>query len=120
MLEAPSSVASENESARRIGDVQFMRQTVHRIEQDMSDECVCRDLQLFKLAQVLQVACLSLSKTDMLAHIARNKFFFQPFNLPKFYCNPLGGPSVYTSNVRYTYKTTLKLAKVSELEVGTF
>ena len=45
---------------------------------------------------------------------------FQPFNLPQFYCNPLGGPSVYTSNVRYTYKTTLKLAKVSELEVGTF
>ena len=45
---------------------------------------------------------------------------FHPFNLPKFYCNPVGGPSVYTSNVRYTYKTTLKLAKVSELEVGTF
>ena len=56
MLETPSSVASENESARRIGDVQFMRQTLHRIEQDMSDECVSRDLQLFKLAQVVQVA----------------------------------------------------------------
>ena len=59
------SVASENESAHRIGDVQFMRQTVHRIEQDMSDECVCRDLQFFKLAQAFQVACLSLSKTHL-------------------------------------------------------
>ena len=64
MLETPSSVASENESARRIGDVQFMRQIVHRIEQDMRDECVCRDLQLFKLVEVVQVACLSLRKTD--------------------------------------------------------
>ena len=59
------SVASENESAHRIGDVQFMRQTVHRVEHDMGDECVCCDLQLFKLAQVVQVACLSLSKTDL-------------------------------------------------------
>ena len=65
VLETSSSVARENESAHRIGDVLFMRQSVHRIEQDMSDECVCRDLQLFKLAQVVQVACLSLSETDL-------------------------------------------------------
>ena len=56
MMETPFSVASENESARRIGDVQFMRQTVHSIEQNMSDECICHDLQLFNLAQVVQVA----------------------------------------------------------------
>jgi len=56
VLETSSSVASENESAHRISDVQFMRQIVHRIEQDMSDECVCHDLQVLKLAQVVQVA----------------------------------------------------------------
>ena len=65
VLETSCSVASENESAHRISDVQFMRQIVHRIEQDMSDECVCRDVHLLKLAQIVQVACLSLSKTHL-------------------------------------------------------
>jgi len=49
VLETSASVASDNESAHRISAVQFMRQIVHRIEQDMRDEGVCRDLQLFTL-----------------------------------------------------------------------
>ena len=55
----------ENESAHRIGGLQFMRQAVHRIEQDIRDECVCHDLRFFELVQVVQVTCLSLSKTDL-------------------------------------------------------
>ena len=45
---------------------------------------------------------------------------FQPFNLPKFFPNPVREPSVFLFNVRYTYNTKLKLEKSSELEVGVF